>query len=51
MSEIWATCEIIYSNRANCKYLRNGLTCLNVNNPDYNAGNSCRKYLCPIRLV
>ena len=51
MSEIWATREIKYSNRANCKYLRNDMTCNNVDNPDCNAGNSCRKYLCPIRLV
>ena len=48
---VWATREIEYSNRKNCKYLRTDWCCRNLDNPNYNLKNSCRKYLCPIRLV
>ena len=48
---VWPTQEIVYSNRADCDYLRINFCCVNDENPLNGTKDSCQKNMCPIRLV
>jgi len=49
--KVWMIQEVICNNRKNCRYLRMNCCCVHDKNPADGTVDSCRIYLCPIRLV